>query len=128
MFKFKRYTDSSRMLADQTRQIVDMASALQALRNGYANENTTWIECGPQGHILLMIANTLKADQSKLIASSAKNQDAWRVLSSAVAQAYNNGLDLDWDKFHEGYAPGSTKLGVELAMEEGKVESIRAAA
>jgi len=105
-----------------------MASALRALRNGYANENTTWIECGPQGHILLMIANTLKADQSKLIASSAKNQDAWRVLSSAVAQAYNNGINLDWDKFYEDYAPVATELNVGLGAEEEKVASIRVVA
>jgi acyl transferase domain-containing protein len=92
-----------RSLTEQTRQVVNMEAALLALKDGYTNENTTWIECGPQGHILMMIANTLRTSPDKLIASSSKVDDGWTTISAGVEQAYNNGLDLNSARFQEEF-------------------------
>jgi acyl transferase domain-containing protein len=92
-----------RSLTEQTRQVVNMEAALLALKEGYTNENTTWIECGPQGHILMMIASTLQTSPDKLIASSSKADDGWTTITAGVKQAYNNGLNINRIGFQEEY-------------------------
>lgn len=95
-----------------------MEAALLALKEGYTNENTTWIECGPQGHILMMIANTLRTPPDKLIASSSKADDGWTTISAGVEQAYNNGLDLNRARFQEEYESALERLDAAYEVRE----------
>jgi hypothetical protein len=107
-----------RSLTEQTRQVVNMEAALLALKEGYTNENTTWIECGPQGHILLMIASTLRTSPDKLIASSSKTDDGWTSISAGVEKAYKNGLGLNRTRFQEEYESAMERLDAASEVQE----------
>jgi acyl transferase domain-containing protein len=98
-----------------------MEAALLALKESHTNENTTWIECGPQGHILMMIANTLRTPPEKLIPSSSKTDSGWITISASVKQVYNNGFDIDWEKFQEGYTNAMERLDISSEVEAQKV-------
>jgi hypothetical protein len=95
-----------------------MEAALLALKEGYTNENTTWIECGPQGHILMMVINTLQSSPDKLIASSSKTDDGWTTISAGVEQAYHNGLDLNRMRFQEEHESALEQLDAAYEVQE----------
>ncbi len=83
---------------DHMRQTVQFHAGLQtALASGY----TTFIEIGPQPH-LISLAKSSAANPSILwLPSMRRGRNAWLDLLSSVRAVYEDGAEIDWDAVHE---------------------------
>lgn len=95
---------SSTYLREQMRQQVDFLGALRSCRvKDFANESSLWIEIGPGSMCLNMVQSTLDAPTANLLPTTKANDSCWKTLSKSMAQAYNNGVTIDWLEWHREY-------------------------
>lgn len=91
-------------LANQTRGKVDFLGALQACKAGEIfDDQTLWIENGPSPVCLGLVRATFQTPPARSLASLRPNEDCWKTISKAVANAFNGGVDLLWSNYHQEY-------------------------
>lgn len=93
---------TAKYLANQTRRKVDFLGALQACKiDEIVDDQTLWIECGPGAVCLGLVRATFQTPPARSLASFRPDEDCWKTISKAVANAFNGGIDLLWSNFHQ---------------------------
>lgn len=89
-------------LAQQTLDPVEFIAAVQDAHNqGYVNDNTIWVEIGPDQANTSMVRQILGIKENdRLLPAIKSNQDCWAMLGHLVASAYIRGHDIDWNAYH----------------------------
>jgi iron transport multicopper oxidase len=91
-------------LARQARQPVRFQEALQTCKaEGIANDGSLWIEMGPQPLCHGMVRSTLGLSPAKALPSLKRDEDCWLTISRSMANAYNNGVKLNWVDYHRDF-------------------------
>ncbi|KAL3458866.1 hypothetical protein BJX64DRAFT_291773 [Aspergillus heterothallicus] len=93
---------TSQYLARQAREPVQFYKALAACKaEGVVDQNTIWIELGPDSVCGSMVKATLGATN---VYSSLKSREAnWKTISSTVAALYTARSNISWPDFHQEY-------------------------
>lgn len=90
-------------LKRQTRIPVQFAKALQALNSqSIVDDQTVWIETGPNPICLDMIRSTLSG-ATTLLPSMKRHEGNWKTFAGSVTEAYNAGMNVDWAEYHRPY-------------------------
>ena len=98
-------------LARQARQKVDFVGALRACTSqGVVNEQTLWVENGPASVCLGLVRSTLDLSPARSLPSLKPNEDCWKTISKALANAYNSGAKILWPDYHKEYENALTLL------------------
>lgn len=97
---------SADYLVRQARGTVDFVGALKSLREegaGLVNDKTLWVELGPDPVCLGMAQKTLGlAARNQLpFLSSSSYTNNWTTVSTLLATAYEDGIDINWPTFHK---------------------------
>ena len=91
-------------LARQARQPVRFQEALETCKaEGIANDGSLWIEMGPQPLCHGMVRSTLGLSPAKALPSLKRDEDCWLTISRSMANAYNNGVKLNWVDYHRDF-------------------------
>ncbi|KAL0938411.1 polyketide synthase [Colletotrichum truncatum] len=98
-------TFHAKYLARQTRESVDFAGALEAIReDGLADEKTVWIEIGPDAVNTSMVRKNLAIREAdRVLPTLSSGEEDWLALGKLVASVYIRGLDIDWSAYHRDY-------------------------
>ena len=97
-------TFSPEYLARQAREPVNFSGALNACKSkGYADEQTLWMEIGPDPVCLGLVRSTLQLPSERLLPSLKSNEENWKTISNAVSRAYLAKQPLAWVDFHHEY-------------------------
>ncbi len=91
-------------LGQQTRQPVDFVGALNAVREKLAQP--VWLEIGPSAVCSSFVRATLSPSSGKIISSLETNTNAWMSISKCLADAYKNGVAIDWVALHAPFTGG----------------------
>lgn len=98
-------------LARQARESVNFSGALQACRSkGFVDDQTLWMEVGPDPVCLALVRSTLQIPSERLLASLKANEENWKTISNAVARAYLSKQPVAWADFHHEYIGSLTLL------------------
>ena len=98
-------------LARQAREPVDFFGALQSSKsNGFANEQTLWMEIGPEPVCLGLIRSNLGVSSARLLPSVKSSKDNWNTVSCCVAAAYTSNVAVNWTEYHREYISCLTLL------------------
>ena len=98
-------------LARQARQKVDFVGALRACTSqGVVDEQTLWVENGPASVCLGLVRSTLDLSPARSLASLKPNEDCWKTITKALANAYNSGTKILWPDYHKEYENALTLL------------------
>ncbi|KAL2831415.1 hypothetical protein BDW59DRAFT_157843 [Aspergillus cavernicola] len=93
---------TSHYLARQAREPVQFYKALAACRaEGMVDENTIWLELGPDALCGSMVKATLGA--TNVHASLKSREPNWKTISSTTAALYTARSSLSWPDFHREY-------------------------
>jgi iterative type I PKS product template protein len=91
-------------LVRQAREPVNFIGALEASKStDIRNDETLWLEIGPNPVCLDMIRSTLGVPSSRLIPSLRKDVDNWKTLATTIASMYTLGAPISWADFHKDY-------------------------
>ncbi|KAJ4315567.1 Non-reducing polyketide synthase Dhc5 [Neodidymelliopsis sp. IMI 364377] len=88
-------------LMQQTRQPVNFVDALHAVQSRLTG--TVWMEIGPSPVCTSFVRDTLSIPASKVTPTLQPNTSNWASISKALATAYNNGVEVDWQAYHAPY-------------------------
>ncbi|KIA76012.1 polyketide synthase [Aspergillus ustus] len=93
---------TSNYLARQAREPVHFYKALAACKaDGVVDQNTIWLEIGPDSVCGSMVKATLGATN---VYSSLRSREAnWKTISSTVAALYTSRSSISWPDFHQEY-------------------------
>ena len=98
-------------LSGHARQPVAFVSSLQNSQTaGFVDENTLWIEVGPEPVCLGLARSTLKAPPANLYPSIKSNEDNWKTMSTCAAALYSLKHGISWADFHREYLSALTLL------------------
>lgn len=98
-------------LARQARHKVDFVGALRACTSqGVVNEQTLWVENGPASVCLGLVRSTLDLSPTRSLPSLKPNEDCWKTITKALANAYNSGVKVLWPDYHKEYESALTLL------------------
>lgn len=104
-------TFSSKYLARQAREPVDFLGALQACAaDAKVDEQSVWIELGPEAPCLGMIRSSLSVSPARLLPTIKSREENWKTLSAAVSFGYLAKLTINWKAYHEEYLDALTLL------------------
>ena len=105
------FTFSPSYLARQARETVDFVGALDACKKaGLANEQTLWVEAGPDPICSGLIRTTLAASSDQVLPILKSSESNWKTISSALAAVYQSGASLNWPEYHKDFKEGLTLL------------------
>ncbi len=91
-------------LARQAREPVNFSGALQACKSkGYVDDQTLWMEIGPDPVCLGLVRSTLEIPSERLIPSLKSNEENWKTISTAISRAYLAKQPVAWGDFHHEY-------------------------
>ena len=97
-------TFSPEYLVRQAREPVNFSGALNACKSkGYADEQTLWMEIGPDPVCLGLVRSTLELPSERLLPSLKSNEENWKTISNAVSRAYLAKQPVAWVDFHHEY-------------------------
>ncbi|PKX89227.1 type I polyketide synthase [Aspergillus novofumigatus IBT 16806] len=88
-------------LVQQTRQPVDFVGGLHAARSKLSDP--VWLEIGPSPVCVSFVRDTLSSSPSKITHTLQANTGSWTSISTCLATAYTNGVDIDWVALHTPY-------------------------
>ena len=98
-------------LARQAREPVNFSGALQVCKSkAYVDDQTLWMEIGPDPVCLGLIRSTLEIPSERLLPSLKSNEENWKTISSAVSRAYLSKQPVAWADFHHEYVGSLTLL------------------
>lgn len=98
-------------LARQAREPVNFIGALQSCKSsGLIDEQTLWIEIGPEAVCLGMVRSTLDIQSARLLPTIKYNVDNWKTISNSIATAYNSKANINWPEYHKEYVGSQTLL------------------
>ena len=104
-------TFNSEYLAQQARRPVNFSGALQACKSkGCVDDQTLWMEIGPDPVCLGLIRSTLEIPSERLLPSLKLNEENWKTISNAVARIYLSKQPVAWADFHKEYIGSLTLL------------------
>ena len=104
-------TFSPEYLARQARQPVNFSAALQACNStGLVDDQTLWMEIGPDPVCLGLVRSTLDVPSERLLPTLKSNEDNWKTISNAVSRAYLSRQPVAWADFHYEYISSLTLL------------------
>ncbi|KAL9064298.1 MAG: hypothetical protein Q9161_008967 [Pseudevernia consocians] len=104
-------TFSPEYLARQAREPVNFSAALQACNSkGLVDDQTLWMEIGPDPMCLGLIRSTLEVPSERLLPTLKSNEENWKTISNAVSRAYLTKQPLAWADFHHEYISSLTLL------------------
>ncbi|KUJ14328.1 ketoacyl-synt-domain-containing protein [Mollisia scopiformis] len=96
----------AKYMRQQTRNIVNFTSALQScLTLGQASD-TIWLECGAGSSLLSMAKATIGSLPTHSITSIAPNVSEWKTVTEGLTKAYNSGIDIQWQEYHQPFDIG----------------------
>lgn len=88
-------------LRKHCRETVNFLGALEATRHDkLTNDKTLWVEIGSHNICSGMVKSTFGPCTCTL-ASSRRNEDTWKVLSTSLSTLYLAGLDINWKEYHQ---------------------------
>ncbi|CAD6567566.1 MAG: hypothetical protein ASARMPREDX12_000532 [Alectoria sarmentosa] len=98
-------------LARQAREPVNFSGALRACKsNGFVDDQTLWMEIGPDPVCLGLVRSTLEIPSERLLPTLKSNEENWKTISNAVARAYLSKQPVAWSDFHHEYIGSLTLL------------------
>lgn len=104
-------TFSPEYLARQAREPVNFSAALQACNSkGLVDDQTLWMEIGPDPVCLGLVRSTLEVPSERLLPTLKSNEENWKTISNAVSRAYLSKQPLAWADFHLEYISSLTLL------------------
>lgn len=104
-------TFSPNYLARQAREPVNFSGALRASKSkGFVDDQTLWMEIGPDPVCLGLVRSTLEIPSEKLLPSLKSNEENWKTISNAIARAYLSKQPVAWADFHHEYVGSLTLL------------------
>ena len=102
---------SPNYLARQAREPVDFVGALQTMKSkSLVNEQTLWMEIGPDAVCLGLVRSSLEVPSSRLLPSIKSNNDNWKTIASSIATLYMSKAPVNWPEYHREYASSQTLL------------------
>ena len=106
-------TFTPRYLARQAREPVNFVGALRSCRSkGFMNEETLWMELGPEPVCLGLIRSSLEVPSARLLPSIKSTKDNWSTISSCIATAYMSDVAVNWTEYHREYIKSLTLLEI----------------
>ena len=100
-------------LTRQMREPVDFRGALQECQEkGLVDDQTMWVEFGPEPTCLGMIRSCLGETPSNLLATIKSNEDNWKTISTSLSAAYAAKIPIDWKAYHQDYLDSLTLLAL----------------
>ena len=91
-------------LVRQTREPVKFLQAIQDCQlQGALDGKTIYIEIGPRPICLPMIKSSLNVPSEYLLSSVAPGHDHEVMMAESLAQAYQHGLNIQWNQYHREY-------------------------
>lgn len=100
-------------LVRQAREPVNFVGALQTCRSrGFANDQTLWIEMGPESVCLGLVRSSLDVPSARLLPSVKSSKNNWNTISSCIATAYASNVAVDWTEYHREYTSSLTLLEI----------------
>lgn len=98
-------------LSGHARQPVVFVSSLQDSQTaGLVDENSMWIEVGPEPVCLGLVRSTLKVPPANLYPSIKSSEDSWKTMSTCAAALYSSKHEISWADFHREYLSALTLL------------------
>ena len=98
-------------LARQAREPVDFIGALQTMKSkNLVNEQTLWMEIGPDAVCLGLVRSSLEVPSSRLLPSIKSNAENWKTITSSIATLYTSKAPVNWPEYHREYASSQTLL------------------
>lgn len=98
-------------LVRQAREPVNFSGALQVCKSkGYVDDQTLWMEIGPDPVCLGLVRSTLEIPSERLLPSLKATEENWRTISTAVSRAYLSKQPVAWTDFHHDYISCLTLL------------------
>lgn len=91
-------------LAQQTRQAVDFAGGLQAVKSKL--KDPLWLEIGPAPICSSFVRATLAPESARIMHSIETSSTNWTAVSKSLSAAYMSGVDIDWLAFHAPFEMG----------------------
>jgi acyl transferase domain-containing protein len=88
-------------LTQHLRQPVNFIAGIQYLQQQGFN---TFIEIGAQPVLSNSIALSLNDSSALIVSSLRRNKDDWQMMLSSLAKLYVQGVDPDWQAFHQPFA------------------------
>lgn len=97
-------TFSPAYLLRQTRKKVDFLSALETCQaEGLCDNNTLWVEVGPDPVCLGLARRTLNIPASHSLPTLKSGENNWCTVSNALKKIYESGHSVNWVEFHKSY-------------------------
>lgn len=97
-------TFSPNYLARQAREPVNYVGALQTCQaSGLVNDQTLWMEIGPEPVCLGLIRSNLEIPSTRLLPSIKSSENNWKTISASIAAAYTFKVAINWPDFHKEY-------------------------
>ena len=98
-------------LARQAREPVNLVHTLQDLKSdAYVDEETLWVEIGPDPVCLGFIQSSLGLPSTKLLPTIKSNENAWKIISNSLALMYASSAAINWVEYHRDYVNELTLL------------------
>ena len=104
-------TFTTSYLARQAREPVKFVDALQLCKaRNLVNEQTLWIEVGPNPVCLGLIRSTLKIPSKSMLPSIESGDNNWKTISTCAANLYMAKMPILWSEYHRDYTDTLTLL------------------
>ena len=101
----------ARYLVRQARESVDFLGALRACANdGKADEQSVWIEIGPEAFCLGLIRSSLSIPPARLMPTIKSSEENWKTVSASLSSGYLAKMHVDWKAYHKEYLDVLTLL------------------
>ena len=98
-------------LVQQARRPVNFVGAVQSGQaEGLINEQSVFLEIGPQPVCLGLVRSCLTLAPSRLLPSLKPGEDDWKSISISIAGAYLARGQVNWPEFHKDYTGCLTVL------------------
>ncbi|KAI9728586.1 MAG: Type I Iterative PKS [Cirrosporium novae-zelandiae] len=94
-------------LAEQARNAVNFVGALQTGKSkGVVDDNSLFLEIGPQPVCLGLIRTSLEVPSTKLLSTLKSGEDDWKTISTSIASLYVSKAPFDWPEYHKEFIKG----------------------
>ena len=97
-------TFTPQYLLRQAREPVNFLGALQACaKNGKVDEQSVWIEIGPENLCSGMIRSSLSVPPARILPTMKSKEENWSTTSASLSSGYLVKLPIDWKEYHAEY-------------------------
>ncbi|KAI5292669.1 putative PKS/NRPS-like protein biosynthetic cluster, partial [Ascosphaera acerosa] len=103
---------SARYFVRHMREPVQFLAAIQeAKQQGVVDESTAWFEIGSHP-ICSALLKEILGPRTLCVHTLRSGDDAWKTMTSALAQLFNSGVDINWQEYHREYESSHVMLDI----------------